>query len=655
MNAYLSYAKKIASIFFIIDTKLEIQSASPTLKKYIADADGQSLLDTFRISKPSRIKSYSDISAKEDRLFLLVAKDKSIALRGQFLDIPNDVNKLIFLGAPWAAWISENKPSDTLRTEDFGILDSQLDQLMLLSTQQRNMEELEELAKDLREAKNFADKARKAQADFFAVMSHEMRTPLNGVVTALNLMRADLFSAEDNKMWRIAEQSANNLQHVVDHVLDYSKLQAGGFKNSPIDFDVRELVETVEMMLSTKAKESHSRIITLVDNSLPTTLKADEPKLRQILLNLVSNAVKFTKGGDITIRLKPLDNAKVLFVEVADTGIGIETESLNKIFDPYWTLSNDEATTKGTGLGLKISREFVALLGGELKCRSVSGEGSSFYFELPYEEGQSIAKEATTNTVKRYKGKVLIAEDNLTNQFLGKTVLERRGISVTIANNGLEAIQAVAKEPFDLVFMDISMPHMGGIAATKHLREAYDITTLPIVALTAHADNNDVEQFLATGMNSVLLKPINLKKLDLCLAEHLETLGDTAVTSQAKPSEQKTTFFDPDTARDLVNEVGDNGYRTVAELFLQELNTKSLAIIEAEKNDNLPQIAKLAHSIHSSAIMLGCTELGLTLKNIEVAIKSEQWLAANKLLKGLTPLVTGSRKALKMHLHNSPT
>ena len=517
---------------------------------------------------------------------------------------------------------------------------------MLLSAQQQSMAELESMASGLRQAKDEADEARRAQADFFAVMSHEMRTPLNGISTSLKLMGSEQLSNEDLRMLQIAKKSAYNLESVVDHVLNYSKLQADGFENQPFDFDIREMVEGVIMILSPKATEQRSVITSQIDNDIPVTIKVDEPKLRQVLINLVSNAAKFTQSGLIDIRLNASDSK--LHVAVKDTGVGIEDALQQKIFTPYWTHQKQGSQSKGTGLGLKISQEFVSIMGGELKCDSLLGYGSTFYFDIPYEAADSISEPTATSSIKTYKGSILLAEDNPTNQYLATKLLQRRGLSVTVANNGIEVLEAVPKQRFDLILMDISMPKMDGLETTQALRLEHAIDTLPIIALTAHCDESDIQRFLDAGMNDVLLKPINIAKLDSCLGTLLPLVD--APPEKPIPVTSGLPIFDVAAAELLVNNIGTSGYCTVASLYLEELETNSKAIEEYFQQANYNEVAKSAHAIHSTATTLGCLKLGAQLKQIETAIKAGDNDTALAQNNSLSELVDKSQAALTKHL-----
>ncbi len=384
---------------------------------------------------------------------------------------------------------------------------------------QRKRDELE-----LIEAKSAAQAASKAKSEFLAIMSHEIRTPMNGVMGMAQVLADTSLNDDQRQFVDIILTSSQALLTIINDILDLSKLEADSMPVAHEPIDLADMIRQIENLFAHQAAKKGIAFITAIDPGVPHQVVGDALRLRQILINLVGNAVKFTDDGSVRLTVAPLDgpdaDGKIhLRFCVADTGIGIDEEAAEHLFDAF--AQADTSTTReygGTGLGLTICDRLAALLGGTIDFTSTQGEGSTFMADIPFTTADDLAEDDSDEDPDRAAagladvetgGRVLVVEDNEVNQFLFRTVLERAGYQVVAANNGQEALDCLDRETVDLILLDIQMPVLDGIETTKRIRQRTDeIGTLPIVALTANAMTGDRERYLAAGMDDYIAKPI---------------------------------------------------------------------------------------------------------------------------------------------------
>lgn len=384
-------------------------------------------------------------------------------------------------------------------------------------------------AEELAEARDRAEQANRAKGDFLANISHEIRTPLNGVLGMVQIMRREEREADQSQRLDVIADAGRALLSVLDGVLDLSKIDAGRLEVELHPFDIEEVVRLATAPHGSLAEQKDVRFGVEWHPDARGTWQGDGGKLRQVLSNLLSNALKFTAQGAITLRIEPTDAG--LRFEVADTGLGIADDKQALVFEPF--AQADASTTRrfgGTGLGLTICRRFVSLMGGDLKLRSEVGEGSTFSFELPMArasrtvaEGESRRGHVLARAPQR--ARILAAEDNPTNQLILRALLEPFNIELTVVGDGREAIDAWARGSFDLILMDAQMPVLNGSDATIEIRErerSEGVPRTPIIALTANVMRHQVEAYARAGMDGFVSKPIETSELLIAIESALE-------------------------------------------------------------------------------------------------------------------------------------
>lgn len=408
--------------------------------------------------------------------------------------------------------------------DEIGILATSFNEMTnTLEHSARNIRELKDAEETLIKEKERAETSEKTKQLFLAKMSHEIRTPMNAILGFAKLLEEGLEDEEQLKYIHIIIKSGDDLLVILNDILDFSRMEAGKIVFESLPFKSREIIKTTILMMEQKTKQKGVLLKYNIDERIPETIVGDAVRLNQVLLNLVSNAIKFTEKGEISLSADCVDenedNITINF-GIKDTGIGIAPDKQERIFESFEQATNDTARRfGGSGLGLSIVKQIVKLQKGEIYVESELGEGSDFHFILSFSKFKNEATGVIVQQVKTIiqSGKdirVLVAEDNALNQLLVIKVLKKQGFETDVAENGLIAVNKHQNHDFDIILMDLQMPEMDGYEATRQIRGLdSDKKDIPIIAMSAHAIKGEYEHCMEAGMNDFISKPFDTKEL----------------------------------------------------------------------------------------------------------------------------------------------
>ncbi|MFV9504268.1 MAG: ATP-binding protein [Oscillochloridaceae bacterium umkhey_bin13] len=495
--------------------------------------------------------------------------------------------------------------------------------------------ERQQAAEELERARDAAEAAARAKSEFLASMSHEIRTPLNAVLGMAALLRDTYLTSEQHNLVETISTGGNALLAVISDILDFSRIEAAHLELEHAPFALHRCLQATLDLMAHEAQRKGLLLKALIAPSVPTGVWGDEARLRQVLLNLLSNAVKFTHQGSVTLvaEAEPMPDGQVLVrLSVRDTGIGISAPQLERIFEPF--VQADSSTARrygGTGLGLAISRRLVDLMDGQLTVVSQVNHGSTFTLELPMHTAQVLPESAPsplTQSQPIRQLRMLVAEDNPLNQEVIRQLLTRLGHEPIIVSNGLAAVQIVQTQPFDVIFMDIQMPDLDGLMATRQIRQLETAITQPyIIALTANAIQGDREQVLEAGMDDYLSKPIQPKSLQQALERVPGT--DSAPLDELPANDAfSVTLIDEQQLAELEATFGDEAQPMLAglvALFATSVPPQLEAIATAQHAGEASELRYAAHRLRGTCLQLGAQAMVELCSQLERNAAPEAW------------------------------
>ncbi len=479
-----------------------------------------------------------------------------------------------------------------------------------LGLTRRTTEQMETAAREISDAYRAAEAGNRAKSEFMAVMGHEIRTPLNAILGMAELLAEADLPEEDRHGVKVIRSSGHSLLEIINEILDFAKIEHGDLVLERVQFNARTIAEDTMRVVAGRAAEQGTILHTTIDDTVAhATMMSDPTRIRRVLLNLLSNAVKFTKQGGVDLRVSQPTVGRLRF-EVADTGIGISADALPRLFNPF--TQEDSSISRrfgGTGLGLAICKKTVEAMGGEIGVESALGFGSRFWFELPVETveasvmGSAKAEPEEANLPSR---NVLVVEDNAVNREVAYRFLEKLGQRVTMAVDGAEGVSLAASGAFELILMDMQMPVMDGIAATRAIRDAEMSTgrRARIVAMTANASDSDRKLCAEAGMDGFVAKPVTLALLAKVIGavpeEPAMASGNAVETSR---------LLDPGRRVELAEAFGEDGLRELDDCFFLDMAGTLRDLHAALSAHDLSSADRVLHSIKGAAANLGFTDL----------------------------------------------
>jgi len=505
--------------------------------------------------------------------------------------------------------------------------------LVYFAHRRRTEQDLRDAWQTAEAAQQEAEAANRAKSEFLTTMSHEIRTPLHSVIgSAEILLENDEIKLEQREYVERIQVSGTALLNLVNDVLDLAKIEAGEVEISAEPFSLETLIDNSVSIVRTPALKKGLKLIVQLDHRIPLTLLGDEARLRQVLLNLLGNAVKFTDHGQVTLQVEHRGSTQageMLRFLVTDTGPGIPTSKRERLFRRFSQISQSAARSGGTGLGLAISKQLVELMGGEMGFESEEGCGSTFWFlvTLPQAEADVSPQLSPEHVGLKLSGRLLVVDDLDQNRDLARKMLEPAGYTVDVASNGAEAVAAVQATRYELVLMDIQMDSMDGVAATKAIRGLnHPAKDVPIVAMTANVLAHDVKSFKAAGMNDHLGKPFKRKQLLDKVRHWLNTdsSGHRLAVQSATSKESPDPAFDKEALEELCSTMGREWVsRSLSELTDHlELAFKDLSPAARDRD----VLARQAHLLVARAGFLGFSELAQLCSALEQACKRGEGL-----------------------------
>lgn len=503
--------------------------------------------------------------------------------------------------------------------------------------------------------------ASRGKNEFLANMSHEIRTPMNAIIGFSEMLAEENLTEQQKKQVGFIRDSSKQLLDLINDILDFSKIEAGKLDINITDCAVENILTSIESLMRPAAAEKKLRFEIIRNESLPQFIRTDSAKLKQCLINLVGNAIKFTDSGYVNVKLSAENsNGKPsIRFDIEDCGPGISSEQLSCIFEPFSRLNRgDIRRFDDTGLGLVITKHLIELLGGSVSVSSTLGKGSVFTLVIPTGEPSAQTKQGTGRAKAADKsqqpsapvdnirlcGRVLIAEDCPTNQMLIELLLKKMGLEIVIVKDGRQAVQKALAEKFDIILMDIQMPVMNGYEATEQLRK--DGVTIPIIAQTACVMNGDEEKCFAAGCNDYIPKPIDRKKLVEVLVKYLSAdskkfvdarpaaAAQTEKTVQTQPQEKKensmqtNVLTSPQTGEIeldwnlLMERVGSEELiDEIIPIFIKDNSERMKMLTQAITNSDDKEIKFYAHSLKGASATIGAAAIAELAKQLEVAAR----------------------------------
>ncbi|HLF34824.1 MAG TPA: PAS domain S-box protein, partial [Cyclobacteriaceae bacterium] len=500
----------------------------------------------------------------------------------------------------------------------------------------RDITQIKQTHKELKQAKDLAEKSLKVKESFLANMSHEIRTPMNGIIGMIDLLEGTVITGKQKNYIQTIKKSSETLLNILNDILDLSKIEAGKMQLRKHPVRLKNLLEKLVALFSHQANSRNIQLKYFISGKLPEYLMIDETRLLQILSNLTSNAIKFTEGGgsiDISLKKTKVPGKKnMIRCSVSDSGIGISPENLKKLFTSFSQL--DTSTTKtfsGTGLGLAISKQLCKLMGGRISVYSTLGLGSTFWFTFQAEPAKRtivVDNQLFDNDIQidgyfeREQPLILLVDDNMVNRQVAGEILKKAGCRIDLAESGSEALGLVKKKKYDLIFMDIQMPDMDGVTATKKIKALKSGSQPPVVAMTAYSMKEDKEKFISQGLDDYIAKPIRAVELVNKVRQWIRDDKIPLIEADHITRSETINFG-------IINQLGNMGGEEMIENVLSEFISESSDqlknCMESMDNRDYEGILKHLHTLKGNSGTLGIDKLSSIAATIELKLSNKRY------------------------------
>ena len=590
--------------------------------------------DAFEFKRPARFSGgVGEALASPGRLFLGYSLEAQLGVRGQIIKSVDLEGGALFVGVPWMAWTHEHCGEDQLQFNDFPPHDSQMDQLLLLSSQQKMLSDLQQLNDDLEGAKQTLEGQGELRQRFFNRVSHEVRTPLMGVSSALTLLRDRLDDPDALNLLSLADASVDRATEVINFALSNASGEAVDNESLTVATDIRQLVRKVKTLFEATALQKGLSLATHIDDGLATQYWCPDLIVKEALINVVSNAVKFTSEGgiDITVKLgaaNEMSDLSNLIFEVSDSGPGIPESRRAQVFAPFETgVTLETQGTGGTGLGLSSTEINLKSIGGSISVSESRAGGAMFRLSVTLRrcaDGRFVEEPVELTRVYAFNQRLLLLDDSVTNLSLNSQLLSSLGFSVICAASGREALQVAqsAELPFDLALLDINLPDMSGYEVARKLREIPACSHSALLALSAYSEADERKKAAQAGMSIFITKPFKRKDIADVLAEVLgcQDIADAqTVVSEVQASE----VFDLAPSNEMIALLGHDATLELVQTLQVEGRANLKSLEDALWRKDLEVAERECHTLASSCLSLGLQSAGLLLRELELALRNK--------------------------------
>ena len=629
----------------------------------VGDDDSFSFFDAFEFKRPAGFKGgVSEALASPGRLFLGYSNDAQLAIRGQIIESEDDQIAAVFVGVPWMAWARENYGEDTLQFDDFPAHDSQMDQLLLLSSQQRMLEDLQDLNSDLEKAKSAVEAQVDMRQRFFNRVSHEVRTPLMGISSALTLLRDRVSDAESLNLISMGDASIDRATEVINFALGDAAGQVTNSETLTVATDLRHLLRKTVKLFEATALQKGLKLEATADPALVSQYWCSDLIIKEALINLIGNAVKFTSKGWVSVEVavgsdSSEDDFHDLVFTVSDSGPGIPPEHRAQIFAPFETgVTLETQNLGGTGLGLSTTDVAIKGIGGKITVGESRVGGAKFSVHVSLKPCSDIKQIETTDPAissRRFHHRLLLLDDSVTNLSLNRQLLESMGFSVTCAGSGSEAI-AIAQsstEPFDIALLDINLPDMTGYEVAQVLSGLSMCRDTLLVALSAYSEAEEQRKATEVGMAAFITKPFKRHGISSLLG----ALLDPGVADEKPASPERETIqpvFDLAPVDEMIALMGTDATGQIADSLELEGCENINSLKTAISTVDVSSAEREAHTLASSCLSLGLESAGRLLRQIEADIRKGD-LPDEATVRRAEALFVDGLSNLRSHLSNA--